>query len=79
MLGIVLYMPITWSPVCQMIKHINTGVIRIPLGSLFSNYKLDCITTTSDEIVIRILEKNHTLLNPKPIIIQDNEERPLLS
>ena len=62
---------ISWSPACHMLKHINTGVIRIPLGNLFSNYKLDSITTKSDEIIIHILEKNHILLDKDAVCVRE--------
>ena len=54
---------ISWNPSCSMLRNFHTGVIRIPLGSLFSNFKLDCIKVEKDEIVIHMLEKNHFLLD----------------
>jgi len=54
---------ISWSPVCRMLKHFNIGTIRIPLGDLFKDFKIDSITIESEEIIINLFEKNHCLLD----------------
>ena len=53
---------ISWEPACRFLRHFNTGTIRIPIGSFFTNFKINTIEVHEEEIVIHLFEKNHYLL-----------------
>ena len=65
---------ISWNPSCQMLRHINVGSIKIPLGNLFKGFKIDAINISDNTIVINLLEKNHYLLEC-PIQLNSTEQK----
>ena len=46
-------MIVSWSPVCNMIRYLNTGIIRIPIG-MFKDFKITKVKIVNDEIVISL-------------------------
>ena len=56
---------ISWSPVCQMLRHYNTGTIRIPISNLFKDFKINFVKLEKDEIIISLFHKDHYFSKPK--------------
>lgn len=54
---------ISWSATSSMLRHFNTGVIKLPLGGLFADFRIDAVNIKDDTLVIHMLEKNHILLD----------------